>query len=213
MKRLKKLFPFIEDLLDSSLPENLVYHCKEHTLKYVFNAVDRLAVSESISENDHVLLLVSVLFHDVGYVFKMEEHEKTGIDFARKILPDYGFQPEEIEKIAEIIQSTKVKIVDGLPLQCPGDNIMFQIICDADLDSLGREDYPQRSWALYMENTNLGAVIDLKDWWKGQWIFLNRHEYFTKSNTEFRKEGKRKNLEYVKTKLDELNINISEIKI
>ncbi len=213
MKRFKKLFPFIENILESRLPRNLTYHNKEHTLIYVLDAVDRLAVSEKVNENDHELLLVSVLFHDVGYVFKMEEHEKTGINFAREILPDYGFSVSEIDKVADIIQSTKVEIVNGLPLQHPGDNVLFKIMCDADLDSLGREDYPQRSWALYTENTNLGATIDLKDWWKGQWIFLNRHEYFTESNIEFRKEGKKKNLEYIKAKLDELGINISDISV
>ena len=213
MKRYKKLFPFIAELLETRLPENLTYHNKEHTLIYVMNAVDRLAKSENVNPNDHELLLVSVLFHDVGYIFKMEEHEKTGINFAREILPEYDFSEEEINKIASIIQSTKVEIVDGLPHQTPGENILFKIMCDADLDSLGRDDYPQRSWALYTENTNLGAVIDIKNWWKGQWVFLNRHQYFTDSNIQFRREGKRKNLEYIKEKLIEHEIDISEIEI
>ena len=70
------------------------------------------------------------------------------------------------------------------------------ILCDADLDSLGREeDFLATSKALWQERTASGMVIPWLDWLKGQYRFLRDHQYFTPAARGLRDEGKQKNIE------------------
>ena len=55
------------------------------------------------------------------------------MEYAQKFLPEYGYSKIQIEKISQLILATKVP-------QNP-KNKLEKIICDADLDYLGREDF------------------------------------------------------------------------
>ena len=64
-------------------------------------------------------------------------------NWSRSFLPEYGYSGEQIEKICKIIMATK------LPPQ--PEDIYQKIICDADLDYLGRSDMIPVSNTLYKE--------------------------------------------------------------
>ena len=70
-----------------------------------------------------------------------------------------------------------------------------QIICDADLDYLGRDDFYMISHRLKLEwNIFNIKPTTLKEWYGLQIEFLKNHNYFTVSAIETREEGKLKNL-------------------
>ena len=86
-----------------------------------------------MSPQDFFILKTAVLFHDMGYINQYENNETIGVEYARKFLPEYGYFKIQIEKISKLILVTKVP-------QTP-KNKLEKIICDADLDYLGREDF------------------------------------------------------------------------
>ena len=73
-----------------------------------------------------------------------------------------------------------------------------QIICDADLDYLGREDFLIYSFRLKHEwfVKNIRRTT-LAEWFDIQIRFLSEHSYFTKSAIRSRDEKKMHNLEEI----------------
>ena len=67
-------------------------------------------------------------------------------------------------------------------------------MCDADLDSLGREDYLETSFNLRMELAEHGTRIPLPAWYWRQHHFLRQHTYFTEVAHALRDAGKGKNV-------------------
>lgn len=67
---------------------------------------------------------------------------------------------------------------------------MEEIICDADVDNLGREDFLERSEEVRKE---AGAEYGEK-WLKGLIGFLESHRYYTKSAQALRSEGVKTNI-------------------
>ncbi|MCD6010365.1 MAG: hypothetical protein K0Q79_227 [Flavipsychrobacter sp.] len=187
MKKLKK-----------ELPRNLTYHSAGH-IKDVYKSAKRLAKLEGIKGEDLLLLLTAVLFHDSGFLWQQYEHEKVSCEIVREYLPAYGYNEEQIERICGMILATKIP-------QSP-KNHLEEIICDADLDYLGRDDFFRIGNGLYEELCMYGILNNEEDWNKLQAKFLEKHKYFTKSGKKLRKEKKLENIATVKSKLKKEPVN------
>jgi len=123
---------FILDKLKKELPECFHYHNADHAVD-VYTASKQLAQSEGIGDRETQLLLTAALFHDSGFLSGPKDHESKSCDNARLYLPNFGYTVEDIERICDIIMATKMP-------QSPHDHL-GRIICDADLDYLGRNDF------------------------------------------------------------------------
>ena len=77
-------------------------------------------------------------------------------------------------------------------------NKLEKIICDADLDYLGRDDFEVISNNLYTEFLDFGIVKDHNDWMQKQIGFLEFHLYFTKSSQQLRQPKKMERLTKIK---------------
>jgi predicted metal-dependent HD superfamily phosphohydrolase len=172
---------FILDKLKSDLPEGLTYHSYRHVMD-VLQAARTYADMEGIDEYEQQLLQTAVLFHDAGFIIQSRDHELYGCEIARKNLPDFGYTQEEIERICGMIMATKIP-------QSP-QNVCEQIICDADLDYLGRDDFWNIGNELYRELSVYGVLNNEQDWNRLQLKFLTGHHYFTPSAIKLRKEKK-----------------------
>jgi hypothetical protein len=76
---------------------------------------------------------------------------------------------------------------------------MGMILCDADLDYLGRDDYFLISHQLKYEWDVLGFYpTTLKQWYELQLKFVGIHKYFTQSAVSTREETKQRNLQQVR---------------
>jgi hypothetical protein len=73
-----------------------------------------------------------------------------------------------------------------------------EIICDADLDYLGRDDFEVISNYLRNEFFHLGIVNTEEEWMQVQIKFFESHQYFTKTTREKRSRKKMKHLEQLK---------------
>ena len=179
----------ILDKLEKELPGYLYYHNVKHTVDVV-TEVELIGWAEGLDDEGILLLKTAALFHDAGHTVDYDDHEYHGTVLARKYLPEYGYSPEQIEKICEIIMATK------LPPR-PQD-IYQKIICDADLDYLGRSDMIPVSNTLYRELKEQDKIGTLNDWNKLQLKFISGHSYFTRTARSLREVNKQKQIERIK---------------
>ena len=75
---------------------------------------------------------------------------------------------------------------------------MEKIICDADLDYLGRDDFFEISDTLRLELKENNKVQSDRQWDEIQVKFLTMHRYFTTSSIQLRREKKMKHLKIIK---------------
>jgi predicted metal-dependent HD superfamily phosphohydrolase len=177
---------YVMGRLHKELKQTLSYHSVAHTLD-VISAIRRLADAENIDMHDKVLLETAALFHDAGMIIQYKDHESASVVLACEVLPGFGYADDDIVSICQLIMVTK------LP-QYPG-NHLEQIICDADLDYLGREDFYIHSFKLRLEwQVNGIRETTLKEWFDIQVKFLGEHRYFTKNAIELRHDTKMKHL-------------------
>jgi uncharacterized protein len=188
----KKVKKFILTKLKKELPKNLTYHSANH-IKDVYAAAKTLAKMEKVTGEDRTLLLTAVLFHDSGFLWQHYEHEQVSCEIVREYLPAYGYTLEQIERICGMIMATKIP-------QSP-KNKLEEIICDADLDYLGRDDFFAIGNGLYKELCMYGIIDNENDWNKVQARFLDKHKFFTESAKKLRKGQKDEHVEIVKSKL------------
>jgi len=165
-------YSFLIGKLEKELPSYLHYHNAEHT-KDVLGAAERLAVSENISGNDLVIIKTAALFHDSGFLETYTDHEEISCDMARKWLPQFGYNKEEIEKICVLILCTKIP-------QVP-ENKLAEVLCDADLYYLGTDNYFLNADKLYKELHEAGFVKKREEWQMEEIKFVEAHHYFTNS--------------------------------
>jgi len=83
-------------------------------------------------------------------------------------------------------------------------NIMEEIICDADLDYLGRADFIPVSNMLYKELHEHGMVGSLHDWNTLQIKFIEKHQYFTKTARRLRNVNKELQLQSIKKWMEQM---------
>ncbi len=186
-------FPDLEELimfkLEKGLPKYLKYHNTRHTID-VMVEVEILGTGEGVSKDEMLLLKTAALFHDLGHIVQSENHEEIGSKMAQEILPEFKYSEEQIKTISRLILSTKYP-------PKPQD-LLERIICDADLDYLGRSDFIPVSNQLYKEMQSQGNIMTTLEWNKLQIKFLETHEYFTKTAFKLRNPNKLKQLEKIK---------------
>ncbi len=184
----KKAEQHIVKLLKIKLPEGLHYHGMHHTFD-VCDAAQRIAKAEGVSGEDLFLLLTAALIHDAGFTVTYANHEDKSVELAKEILPQYGYSDQQLKVIEGIIQATK------LPMQA--QTLLEKIMCDADLDYLGREDFYPIAEGLKKEFLEQGIVKNDKEFDAIQIKFLNAHKYFTATAKASRDAEKQKRLEEI----------------
>jgi len=185
MAQYNKAIEYILNKLENELDPHLYYHGLHHTID-VLASVEKIAISEGVSEEDVKLLKVAAAFHDSGFLVLYKNHEEAGCGIAFEALPKFGFTKEQMNIVFEMIKATKVP-------QSPKTKLE-KIICDADLDYLGRDDFNKISGSLYEEFKYWNIVTDHETWMHIQVNFLENHEFWT----EFSKKNR------TKEKLDRL---------
>jgi class 3 adenylate cyclase len=190
--RVNDVEEFVLSKLENGLPDNLYYHNVKHTIDVV-TQVELIGRSEGVSEEDMLILKSAALFHDIGHLINYDTHEEEGVRMARKILPKYQYSPKQIEKICRLIMVTQ------MPPQ-PQD-LLEEIMCDADLDYLGRTDFVPVSINLYKELHERNKIDSIMEWNKMQIDFIKKHQYFTQTAQKLREVNKKKQLENIQEEI------------
>ncbi len=185
---------FIDLLEQNEFVSKLKYHGPHHTLD-VMEAAERIGRAEGLGEEELMLVKVAALFHDSGFLNKYQNNEPEGAKLAKRELPRYGFTDAQVEIVEGMILATKIP-------QEP-KNHLEEILCDADLDYLGRdkEEFDKISSSLAQELIDMKILKSLDAWDPIQVKFLVAHQYFTKTCIETRRPGKIERLREIRDRL------------
>lgn len=184
--------------LAGELSPHLTYHSLRHTRDDVLPAAVRLAQATGVNGDALLCLATAALFHDIGFLVAYDEHEAHGIALARAALPEFGYSAAQLDTITELIAATR------MPQQ--PTSALAELLCDADLDVLGREDFWEINRLLLAETEHqLGRPIDEAEWLAGQLRFLEEHVYFSAGAHELRDSGKARNVTRMRLAFHSLN--------
>ena len=184
----------ILDKLEMDLPGHLFYHNVKHTVDVV-TEVELIGWGEGCSDEEILLLKTAGLFHDVGHTIAYDNHEFYGTQIAKEMLPEFNYTTDQIDRICSLIMSTK--------LPPNPTNLLENIICDSDLDYLGRSDFIPVSNTLYEELKARDKMGSLNDWNKIQVKFISGHQYFTKTARSLREVNKQLQIERIQSLITE----------
>ena len=199
-RRLKKVDQYVRALFKDELPSGIKFHDANHTLhpnRGVVAVANRIALSEKISAHDRELVIAAAYFHDTGYIREYDKNEPIAARIAGRILKLLDYKPEEIEKVQKMILATDLAKKPKTHLE--------KILCDADLDNLGREDFFKLDSKLREGRRIRGLdVSDDVKWYKGTLEVMKNHKYYTGSQIQLREEEKQKNMKKLLKKLARL---------
>lgn len=151
-------------------PIDAKYHDLEHTLQGTL-AFARLLygyagakVRPEISQRAFELGLVAILLHDTGYLKQAHDTEGTGAkytlthvsrsaEFARVLLSDKGFSPDEIRSVQNMIRCTGVNAdLSSIPFTDEVERQVGFALGTADLlGQMAAPDYVEKLETLYQE--------------------------------------------------------------
>ena len=183
-------------VLEQQLSKQLHYHSIAHT-KDVVKAIERLALLENVTDEGLFLLKSAATYHDAGFIEQYDKNEPIGARLAQEILPKYGYTQKHIDRIKELI------FVTSIPHK-PTNNLE-EIMCDADLDYLGRDDFHDIADKLRRELKEHGKIKSDRQWDEIQVGFLRSHRYFTETAKATRDAKKAMNLQEVIDRLERNN--------
>ena len=177
-------------VLSEKLDPRLTYHNLSHTMD-VMKQAERIAHGEGIADPGELMLLkVAALFHDSGFLYVYRHHEERSCVIMEEYMQAGDFGADEISRIKGMIMATQIP-------QTP-HNLMEQIICDADLDYLGRDDFEPISKGLKEEFLVFNVIQHESDWDPLQIGFFEAHNYFTGTCRIERTPKKLQHLEMLK---------------
>ncbi len=174
------------DYLEQNLPLNLYYHNVKHTIDVV-TEVELIGLAEGLSEEEVMLLKLAALFHDAGHTINYKDHEMHGVHIVHRVLKKYNFKAEQIATIDRLIMATKFP-------PTPTDKLEM-VICDSDLDYLGRSDFIPVSHTLYKELKDRDMIGSFVEWNELQLKFIRSHQYFTSTALNLREVNKQSQID------------------
>ncbi len=169
-----------------ALSPELTYHCYDHTMDVLEQCV-RIAEAEGITDPMNIFLLkVAALYHDTGFLKAYRFHEAASCEIFMEETGGFDFSEADIAVVNRLIMATQIP-------QQPAD-ILEKIICDADLDYLGRDDFFSIGDTLRKEFLQFKVVANEAEWENLQLKFLKNHSYHTTSSQLLREPAKQLNI-------------------
>ena len=151
-------------------PIDAKYHDVEHTMQgtlchaLILKGRIRSGLKPIIPEKMFELGIIAILLHDTGYLKVRGDDEGTGAkytlihvsrsaDFAKHLLLEKGFTPEDAACVARMIRCTGVNVkVDAIPFQTDAEKIIGYSLGTADLlGQMAASDYIDKLPILFDE--------------------------------------------------------------
>ena len=177
------------ELLNNKLPSVCTYHCPDHTRDVLESSIF-IAEQEGLNSDELESLKLAALFHDTGFTISLQNHEENSCRIAADMLKPYKVSSKQLEIIQSAIMATKIP-------QSPKSK-MEQVLCDAYLDYLGRDDFYTIGETLFDELSNQNILKNREEWNNLQVKFLSNHEYFTNYSKLNRSPRKKQYLQEIK---------------
>lgn len=186
----EKALIYITDLITERMPPGLHFHNLQHTLD-VFEAVNEIGAHIDLSKDDKTTLQLSALFHDTGYAFQYIGHEDISIAIAGTYLMQQGYHKGMYSPVLDCIEATRMP-------QSP-QNLIQQIICDADFHHFAKANYLAYAGCLRKEwEVHLKRKYTDEEWSQLNIAVLSNHQYFTDYGKTVMQAMKQQNIDLMR---------------
>lgn len=170
-KLVKQASKFAKTLINNQLPQTMHFHNLLHT-QYLVNAVTEIGFQCKISSREMAIIQTAAWFHDTGYCYAYIGHEDNSIGIAATFLKQEDADASFTDEVVGCIAATKMP-------QSP-QNLLQQIMCDADMFHLADDDYPTYASRLRAEwEFTLTKKYSDEQWRQLNLNMLVQHKYFT----------------------------------
>jgi HD superfamily phosphodiesterase len=176
-------------LFEQEVDSRFEYHNLRHTLD-VLEQAESIGRAEGVNDSDILLLKIAALFHDTGFASTRKNHEEASVQNFLHEAKGESLSEHEKQIICACILATCMPQNPKSPLE--------RILCDADLDYLGREDFFEIGDKLYNEMLYAGEINPNDAWNELQIRFLENHQYKTDYSKSSRKKGLEENIQLLK---------------
>jgi predicted metal-dependent HD superfamily phosphohydrolase len=162
---------FVEKLLAEKLAPWVAYHDYQHTDE-TYRASREIGRACGLGPAEIEIVLIAALFHDTGYIETVVGHEERSVAIATGFLRKKGYPEDNIRAVAGCIMATTVP-------QRPR-NLLEQVVCDADMLYVGREEFFHKNDLLRSEQEGReGTGVDPVEWRRRSLAFLEAQKYHT----------------------------------
>ena len=162
---------FVETLLEERLAPWAAYHDYQHTDE-TYRASREIGQACHLGPDELEIVLLAALFHDTGYIETVRGHEERSVQIATDFLRKKNYPEEKLRAVAGCIMATTVP-------QRP-KNILEQVVCDADMLYIGREEFFHKNGLLKSEQEGReGTSVDDIEWLRRSLAFLESQQYHT----------------------------------
>jgi adenylate cyclase len=168
--KLKDLEERVSERISSNHLLNLHFHKKEF-FRRVYNQTELLGRSENISDDEMLLAQAAAILLFSGLSETYENFENRSAEIARSILPEFGFDERQTERVFNLILATKEPFL-------PQNNIEAVLI-DARMEFIGRVDYLTQVKLLYLEMKNMTKDFSKEKFLRKQKSLIKEFNYFT----------------------------------
>jgi hypothetical protein len=124
-----------------------------------------------VEQEDRLLVRTAALMLYAGLTQAYSNYENRSSVMARELLHQYKYSEIQIDRICNLIMSTK------LPFQ--PNNLLEKILIDAKMEYIGRPDYTDRIKLLYKEMVETGANLNGQQFKKQQLELLYTFDFYT----------------------------------
>jgi len=168
---ISKASEFVSALFQVRLAEYLVYHTFEHSAM-VARTASKIGKKMKLGEEGLEIVTLAGWLHDTGYTEIYRGHEEVSIRIATEFLREEQYPEEKIKLVAGCIRATKIP-------QQP-QNILEEIVADADLSGLGKKSFFRKGELLHAEwKEALGITHTDEEWAQQNLELLTGHRFFT----------------------------------
>ncbi len=190
----KRIEDYVIGLFDQMHSPALIFHNLDHT-ESVVKRTKEIAGHYNLSENDMLILFAASWFHDTGYLFtEPEKHEEMSCEIMKKFMSDLINDDQLIQAIEACIMATKSP-------RNP-QNLLQEIICDADTYHLGTKEFKSMNKKVYKEAKDRNPNLDKLEFRKGTLEMMKRHEFYTNYTKDLLEKRKKKNIKKLKKKIN-----------
>jgi predicted metal-dependent HD superfamily phosphohydrolase len=185
-KLLAQAEQYVKTFFEENISPDYVFHNFAH-VQAVADSVLEIGKGYELPERDLTILQLAAWFHDLGYDKGPANHEQRSVQYAEQFLQEHNFPAGDIEVVRNCIFATKVP-------QHP-ENLLEEIVCDADMSHLGKESYWDRCGRIRQELlVTQQMIMSEQEWVDFEINFMQQHRYHTPIATELYDERKQKHI-------------------
>lgn len=156
----------VQALFEKENTEHLYFHDYKHTATVAENC-RKAAQIISLNREKALLLEIAAWFHDVGYIYTYQQHEKKSIELMQQFLEKHSIKKESIAQIEAMIAATEVGV--------KATTFLGLLLKEIDLSYGATQNFKQRGDDLRKEwSININKTYSEGAWKQLQFDFINQ---------------------------------------